>query len=86
MASKTWPSGWGRAVSTVSGYLQEYIEDRGIDDPSRWVSARVAELIEEAIEQVGDERLSPIHEHLDGEVSYEDIKVVLSCWHQRAEL
>lgn len=73
----------GRAPSTVSSYLQDYIEDRGIDDPSRWVSNRIAEMIEEAIEEVGDERLGPIHKHFDGEISYEDIKVVVACWHQR---
>lgn len=73
----------GRAPSTVSGYLQDYIEDRGIDDPSQWVSTRVAEIVEEAIETVGDERLKPIFEHLDGEVAYETIRTVVACWHNR---
>ena len=75
----------GRAPSTISGYLTEYIEEEGVEDPSPWVSGRMAEIVEGAIERVGAEKLRPIFEELDEGVDYETIKVVAACWKVRQE-
>ena len=74
-----------RAPTTISNYLAEHIENEGIEDPSTWVSSRMAEIIEESIERIGCERLKPVFEDLDGSVSYEDIRTVAACWKVRQE-
>jgi ATP-dependent DNA helicase RecQ len=73
----------GRAVSTVEGYLTSYLTDSQVMDPSRWVSAEAAAMIERAIEQVGDERLKPIFEHLEGQQPYPSIRAVVICRRNR---
>ena len=74
-----------RAPSTISNYLAEYIENEGITDPSPWVSGRMAEIVEESIEQLGCERLRPVFDDLDGSVDYETIRTVAACWMVRQE-
>jgi ATP-dependent DNA helicase RecQ len=74
----------GRAVSTVEGYLTSYLTENRVTDPSPWVGAEDAAVIEQAIEQVGDERLKPIFEHLAGQQTYPAIRVVVSCRRNRA--
>lgn len=70
----------GRAISTVSGYLAEYLRSQQITDPAPWVDAKTVSRIDVALEELGPvDRLGPLHEHLGGTVSYEAIKVVLAC-------
>ncbi|HUG70015.1 MAG TPA: DNA helicase RecQ [Pirellulaceae bacterium] len=68
-----------RARSTVVGYLNDYLKHEKAVDPSPWVAAEDIRRIEQAIEQVGAERLKPIHEHLNGEVAYDEIRIVATC-------
>jgi len=74
----------GRALSTVEGYLTSYLTESRVTDPSPWVGAEDAAVIERAIEQVGDERLKPIFEFLAGQQPYAAIRVVVSCRRNRA--
>ena len=67
------------AISTVSGYLQEFIRQEEITDSSTWVEAETATRVREAIDEVGGERLKPIFDHLGGEVTYEEIRIVANC-------
>ena len=60
-------------------YLIDFINHEGVDDPSPWVPADVAARIRTAAEDDTSGRLKPIHEALGGEISYEDIKVVIAC-------
>jgi hypothetical protein len=48
-------------------------------DASPWVESKVARRVEEAIEAVGLTGLRPIHDQLNGEVSYDDIRIVAAC-------
>ena len=74
-----------RARSTVYGYLGEYLRHELVLDPTPWVEAATARRIETAIEEVGpQQRLAPIFEHLGGEVSYDDIRIVAACLRNRA--
>jgi len=68
-----------RAESTVYGYLNQFIQHEQITDPSPWVEEATVQQIRAAIDTVGVERLKPIFEHLGGEVSYDQIRIVASC-------
>ena len=69
----------GRAVSTVHGYLAQYIEQKQITDPTPWVDPVTAERISRAAQEVGTERLKPIFERLGGQVGYDQIRIVVLC-------
>jgi ATP-dependent DNA helicase RecQ len=74
-----------RAQSTVSGHLIKFIELRKIDDASTWVPAERVVKIEQAIRQLGGERLKPIFEALNKEASWADIRIVLACLANRED-
>ena len=65
--------------STAAGYLRDYILETRHDDPTTWVDAATARKAREAFEACGLRRLKPAFEHLDGAVSYEDLKIVAAC-------
>jgi len=73
-----------RANSTVAGYLNDYLRHDQVVDPSTWVAPDIVQRIEQVIEQVGNERLKPIHEHLNGEIGYDEIRIVSTCLNNRA--
>jgi len=70
----------GRALSTIYGYLEEYIKREGITDPSQWISSEINARILEAIESVGMDRLKPIFEFFNGEISYDLIRISVICF------
>jgi ATP-dependent DNA helicase RecQ len=74
-----------RQMTTVEGYLFEYVTGQGITDPSPWVSLSTAERIRAAAAQTEDNRLKPIFEALNGEVSYSDIRVCMACQRNHLE-
>ncbi len=70
----------GRAASTTSGYLGEYIQAKAVTDPSPWIEKPLADQIRTAASEVGSlERLAPIKEVLGDDFSYEQIRVVVDC-------
>ena len=69
-----------RAESTTHGYLAQYLRFDKVTDPSPWVPAAHWARVCRAIQEVGHERLKPIHEQLGGEISYEEIRVCVTCW------
>ncbi|MCA9028365.1 MAG: HRDC domain-containing protein, partial [Planctomycetaceae bacterium] len=75
--------GMGRATATVSGYFGEYLRQRHITDPVRWVDPEQIASIEKAISAVGADRLKPIREFLEGSSDYETIRIVATCWQNR---
>ncbi|MFH5804505.1 DNA helicase RecQ [Alienimonas sp. DA493] len=64
---------------TAVGYLRDYILETKHDDPTTWVAPAVARQAREAFEACGLQRLKPAFEHLDGAVSYDDLKIVAAC-------
>jgi ATP-dependent DNA helicase RecQ len=74
-----------RARSTTMSYLVRYIGDRAITDPSPWVEPDVRTRVEAALQAAQTERLKPIFEHLGGEVSFDAIRIVLSCMRNRLD-
>jgi ATP-dependent DNA helicase RecQ len=69
----------GLASSTTYGYLESYIRQRLITDPTRWISRRELEQVAVVVQHAGGERLKPIHEALHGRVSYERIRIAMAC-------
>ena len=69
----------GRARSTVSGYLVEFIEQEGISDPEHWLVAGEFEQIRAAITKAGTDRLRPILDALDGSFDYEKLRIAIAC-------
>lgn len=68
-----------RAESTIRGYLDQFIRHEQISDPSPWVEDAVVQQVRLALDEVGGGKLRPIFEHLGGEVSYDQIRIVASC-------
>ena len=68
-----------RAVSTVSGYLGEFIRHDGVTDASPWVPAELISRIEAAARKHGLEKLRPIFDELGGEVPYELLRPAVDC-------
>jgi len=73
----------GRAESTVSTYLADYLTSKRITDCSTWVSENDRRDIEAAIEVVGPRPLKPLFDHLQGRVSYDALRIVTTCWENR---
>ena len=65
-----------RAQSTVSGYLEQYIEVHKPSSVATWVDERTYDMISAAIDVVGMDALRPIFVHLDEQVPYETIRIV----------
>jgi ATP-dependent DNA helicase RecQ len=74
----------GRALSTTYGYLESYVRQRGVTDPTRWISRRELEQVAVVVQHAGDERLKPIHEALHGRVGYERIRIAVASLANRA--
>ncbi len=69
-----------RKPATMREYLLRYIREHHLREPERWVEAAQTQRVAEAVRAVGDERMRPIFEHLNGEVTYDAIEICLTCW------
>ncbi len=67
----------GRARSTVAGYLEDYIGERKPESVAAWVSQESYDRIKTVVMQVGGSFLRPVFDALDGEVSYDEIRIVM---------
>ncbi len=68
-----------RAVSTVRGYLVDFIRHEKRSDAAPWVTAATVERVAGAAEIVGGERLKPIFDALGGTVPYDEIRIAMEC-------
>jgi ATP-dependent DNA helicase RecQ len=69
----------GRAQSTTVQYLSEYLQQHCVCDPAPWVGEALFDRIRQAAEETGLERLKPVFEKLGGSVSYDQIRIALTC-------
>jgi ATP-dependent DNA helicase RecQ len=67
----------GRAAGTISGYLEDYIEERQPESVETWVPQGVYDRVVAAGRQSEGGLLKPVFEALQGEVSYEQIRVAM---------
>jgi RecQ family ATP-dependent DNA helicase len=72
----------GRAPGTIAEYLGDYLQDERPNDISAWVPEERYGRIRAAAHEAGIDRLKPIFEALNGEVPYDDIRIVVG--HMRA--
>ncbi len=75
----------GRAMSTVSGYLVQFIEIYKPQCVKPWVDEATYEIVATAMEEVGMEGLRPIFEHLDEQVPYDTIRIVAAHLQARCD-
>lgn len=73
----------GLATLTVFKHLEKYIEARNVIDCSTWVPHEAIHAIEAAIAIVGNEKLKPIFDQLQGKYSYEHIRAVAAALNVR---
>ncbi|MBL8816924.1 MAG: DNA helicase RecQ [Planctomyces sp.] len=66
-----------RSRGTVGQYLQEYIRLHKMTDIEHWVPTPLRKRIEVALDSVGTERLKPVFEALEGQIPYEEIRLVI---------
>jgi ATP-dependent DNA helicase RecQ len=66
----------GRARSTTSEYLAEFIVQAAPASIEAWVDRQTYARVAEAVRQVGSTPLKPIFEKLDGQVPYDTIRLV----------
>jgi ATP-dependent DNA helicase RecQ len=75
----------GRASSTISGYLIEWIRQEKPEDISAWVSDEEYDRIIDAAGRLGADRLRPVFDALNEEVSFDAIKAALTHYSIRLE-
>lgn len=69
----------GRAASTVSEYLAEFIDESGLSDPEPWVDAATFERIQNVRHLADEGKLKPVYDALNGEVSYDVLRIAFAC-------
>lgn len=74
-----------RALSTTYQYLAEYFQRERLQSPQPWVDDETFRRVVEATEQVGFEMLKPIFEHLEGSVTYDQIRLSVTCLRNRGD-
>lgn len=67
----------GKAESTITGYLMEYLERSGRTEAQPWVDRLSFARVTEAALRLEAEGLKPIFEALNGAVPYEQIRIAL---------
>jgi ATP-dependent DNA helicase RecQ len=67
----------GRARGTVASYLEDYVVERKPRSLSAWVQPDLYRRIDEAAQRAGGSLLKPVFEALGGDVSYDDIRIVM---------
>ena len=68
----------GVTVGTVVGHLIEWMESEALSSIDAWVPTELQKRILAAADTVGREKLSPVFEHLQRQVGYEMIRLVLA--------
>lgn len=73
----------GRSHSTVMNYLCEYVRANRLTCLAPWIQPESYRAVCEVVLKLGGERLKPIYEALDEQVSYDEIKVALTILQNR---
>jgi ATP-dependent DNA helicase RecQ len=68
----------GRQVSTVVNMVADLVEKGRVPYRMEWVGESDHRQIEEAIERLGSQWLKPLREAIPGEITYEQIRLVVA--------
>ncbi len=69
----------GRAHSTVTGYLVDFLMQEGQLSPEPWLDDESFATISAAVKAVGLERLKLVFDQLNGAFSYDQIRITIAC-------
>lgn len=72
----------GRAPSTVAGYLCEFLQENPATSTS-WLSEETYQRVRDVAMYHDDGRLKPLFDALNGEVSYEEIRIAIAMMGHR---
>jgi ATP-dependent DNA helicase RecQ len=75
----------GLTTSTVTEYLAEFVRSEKPASIFAWVPEDVCERVAAAAEIHGTAKMKPVFLELNGDVSYDQIRVVFACLEARAE-
>jgi ATP-dependent DNA helicase RecQ len=67
-----------RAVSTVCGYLIEFIQCRAAQSVDSWVTPDTYRKVADAVRELGGVYLKPVFDRLEGTIPYEQIRIVVT--------
>jgi ATP-dependent DNA helicase RecQ len=68
-----------RAISTVHGYLVEFLRHEKRTDPTPWLDAATVRQIAAVADKFGMDRLKPLFEALGGTIPYDRIRIAVEC-------
>jgi ATP-dependent DNA helicase RecQ len=71
------------ALSTIYEYLAEFVRSEKPESIFAWVPEDVCERVAAAAEIHGTQRMKPVFAELNGEVSYDHIRIVFACLDSR---
>jgi len=74
----------GVTPSTVTEYLAEFVRTEKPESIFAWIPEDVCERVAAAAEIHGTQRMKPVFMELNGEVSYDHIRVVFACLESRS--
>jgi len=72
-----------RAVSTVCGYLVEFIQTHPPQSVDSWVTSDAYGKVADAVKELGSVYLKPIFDRLEGAIPYEQIRIVVTLLESR---
>lgn len=67
-----------RSLSTVQGYLEEYLQQHPRESTEPWLHPEDAVRIREFAATLEEKRLKPIHEHFGGEFTYDQLRTAMA--------
>jgi len=67
-----------RAVSTICGYLIEFIQNRPAQSVDSWVTPDIYCKVADAVKELGSVYLKPIFDRFEGTIPYEQIRIVVT--------
>lgn len=69
----------GRAISTTSEYLAEYLLYNRTTSPEPWLDTETFQKITSAAFSIDSDRLKPLYEKLDNQIPYEQLRIAVVC-------
>lgn len=73
-----------RRLGTVIELVAELLEHGRVEFDPKWVNEERRRQIEAAIERFGADRIKPLKDSLPPEITYDEIRLVVSAWRRRS--
>src|SRR5262249_44474936 len=65
-----------RAVSTVCGYLVDFLQSRPAQSVDPWVTPDTYHKVADVVKELGSVYLKPVFDRLEGTIPYEQIRII----------